>query len=135
MAIGSQPTDGGIGPVIVTTQPAARLPNAPALDPINQILSQDRPTPTVVTIGATGIELVAEENVNRIALYAQARTGADFVLTPDPSASFSPPGGSGAARTPQVIHSTLYPVLCQGRWYVAGNVGVVVVVWESTLQG
>lgn len=135
MATGNQVSDSGLSAGVIGLSPASRPPSSPALDPIGQVASQDRPWLQEATIPPAGIVEIVGENVNRIALYAQARDGSDFVLTPDPSATFSPPGGPGTARTPQVIHSAVYPVLCQGRWFVAGNPGVVVAYWESLKAG
>lgn len=135
MATDNQVSDSGLSAGVVSVSPSSRPPGSPALDPIGQIASQDRPWLQEATIPPAGIIEIVGENINRIALYAQARDGSDFVLTPDPAATFSPPGGVGTARTPQVIHSAVYPVLCQGRWFVAGNPGVVVSYWESLKAG
>jgi hypothetical protein len=135
MAIGNQPTDGVASGGVVAVQPTTRTSTAPPLDPIQQIAASENARLQTATIPVAGIVKIVGEDINRVALFVQSADGSDFFLTPYPSMVFAPPGGAGTARTPQVIHSAVYPVLCQGEWYAAGNPGVVIVFWENTKAG
>lgn len=135
MATGNQPTDAGGTAQVVVTQPAYRVGSAPPLDPIQQVAAYQTLDPTSYTVPAAGIIQVVEPNVNRVAFMVDSVALRDFRVTPSSDATAGPMAGFGTARTPQVIHSSVYPLLCQGAWYVVADAGVVVRVWEILKAG
>lgn len=117
-----------VDPILLS--PSSRPGSSPALDPIRQIATQLLRSLGSFTIPAGGIVEVATENINRIALLVQSPNADPFVVQPVNVAGYSPLGTVDGSQVPVVIHSAVFPVLCQGRWWAAGNAGVVVNVWE-----
>lgn len=131
MAIGNQPGIGGGGAGVLIQDPASRPDLSPSLDPGVQIATQRKPVGRTVTIPPAGIILAFGENLDRIALYAEARDQSAIKLTQDPLGTVSVAPNQIGDSVPLVIHSSIYPVACQGIWYVAGANGTVVYLYES----
>lgn len=135
MATGNQPTDSGSTAQVVSTAPAYRIGSAPPLDPIQQVVSYESLSPRTITLNGVTAEPVVDANVNRVAFMVEAVGLRDFYLTASSDATAGPMPGFGSARTPQVIHSAVYPLLCQNAWYAVGDAGVVLRIWEILKAG
>lgn len=135
MATGNQPTDAGGTAQVVTTQPVYRVGSAPPLDPIQQVAAYAPLNPTSYTVPAGGTIQVIDPDINRVAFMVDSVALRDFRLTPSSDATAGPMAGMGTSRTPQVIHSSVYPLLCQGAWFVVADAGVVVRVLEILKAG
>lgn len=69
-------------------------------------------------------------NPNRQALIIdQITTGTVFRVTTIADGSAFPAGGESGVL-PAVIHAAVYPILCQGVWYIAGSAPSTYAVYE-----